>query len=383
MQRYVIAEPPEATLGVLEDALDLVDFGIILLNRDLRARLINRRLIEMWSVPPELLATPPSFRDLLNDGAARGRYAVPAAEMPDYLDQREAQVRAGSIPPILLDVAGRRRILFSCVTCADGGRALTYIDITSELRQETSDAVARISAERRFSSETLEDQASHLASLAEAAEESAQNAERARCLLEHEIAERRQLEIKLRQMAAIDALTGALSRAELLRSAQHELEVGQLAEKKLTVLMLDVDHFKAINDSFGHAGGDRALETLVGTLRPGIRQIDLLGRLGGEEFAIVLPDTPPAAAERVAERLRVLVEGASIPFGDRLIRMTVSIGLADQLETDRSIEQVIARADDALYRAKHAGRNRVIRDHRSTAPDTVVSGRGESAHCAW
>jgi two-component system cell cycle response regulator len=158
-----------------------------------------------------------------------------------------------------------------------------------------------------------------------------------------------------------------LNRVELLASAQRALEEGQDAGLKLVVLMLDVDHFKAINDQFGHAGGDRALEHLVAALRSGIRQIDLLGRLGGEEFAIVLPDTPASSAEMVAERLRARVAEMSVRFGDQCIRMTISLGLALQLDTDRSVEQVIARADDALYRAKRNGRNQVVADHRPPA----------------
>jgi diguanylate cyclase (GGDEF)-like protein len=132
-------------------------------------------------------------------------------------------------------------------------------------------------------------------------------------------------------------------------------------------LMIDVDHFKAINDRFGHAGGDGALRHLVALLRAGTRQIDLLGRLGGEEFCVVLTDTPAAPAEGVAERLRAQVAEVPTMFGDRLIPMTISVGLAIQLETETKIEQVIARADDALYRAKRTGRNRVVEDQRPAA----------------
>jgi len=115
------------------------------------------------------------------------------------------------------------------------------------------------------------------------------------------------------------------------------------------------------------AGGDRALRPLTATLGAGIRPTDLLGRLGGEEFAIVLTDTPPSPAEGVAERLRARVAEAPIVFGDRFIPMAISIGLATQLDTDTSIEQVIARADGALYSAKRDGRNQVIKDQPSGA----------------
>lgn len=367
LPRFLMSEPTEAFLNALGDVLDLVDFGIILLNSDLRACFINRRLGEIWNIQPALLETAPTFRELLENAAANDWYGVAEADLPAYLDAREAEVRAGSIPPTLLDLSDDRRILFRCTACANGRRILTYADISHELRLGADDAVARASAELRFNSEVLEDQATHLAELAEAADENARKAETARRLLEHEIEERRKLEAKLRQLATTDGLTGALNRAEFLASAQRQLEASQAAGEVLGLLMLDVDHFKAINDSFGHAGGDRALEHLSALLRSGVRQIDLLGRLGGEEFAIMLPGTPPSTAEIVAERLRARVADTPIPFGDRLIPMTLSIGLAHRLETDRSIDQVIARADHALYRAKDRGRNQVVRDRRPEA----------------
>ncbi|MEA2737433.1 MAG: hypothetical protein QOH05_740 [Acetobacteraceae bacterium] len=367
MPRYLISEPADSILKALGDALDLVDFGIVLLGPDLRARFINRRFGEIWNIDPAILATTPTFRELLEYAASRGWYAVAAADLAGYVDEREAEVRDGTTAPTLIDLSDQRRMLYRCIACADGGRILTYADISRELRREASNAVARLSAEQRFTSETLEDQAAYLATLAEAAEASAHQAEAARVLLASEIVERRLLEITLRRLATTDGLTGALNRVELLASAQRALEEGQDAGLKLVVLMLDVDHFKAINDQFGHAGGDRALEHLVAALRSGIRQIDLLGRLGGEEFAIVLPDTPASSAEMVAERLRARVAEMSVRFGDQCIRMTISLGLALQLDTDRSVEQVIARADDALYRAKRNGRNQVVADHRPPA----------------
>jgi diguanylate cyclase (GGDEF)-like protein len=367
MPRYLISEPAEAILRTLGDVLDMVDFGIVLLNQDLRVRFINRRAEAMWNAPPTLLASALTFRELLDAAAADSWYGMEEADLTAYLDTREADVRAGSVPPVVIDLADGRHILFRCVASADGGRILTYADITPELRREAADAVARVNAELRFNSEIMEDQAAHLATLAEAAEESAHKAEHARVLLEREIAERRQLEIRLRRLATTDGLTGALNRAELLAAAQREIDANWVEGRKLVALMIDVDHFKAINDRFGHAGGDRALEQLVVLLRAGIRQVDLLGRLGGEEFAIVLPDTPPGAAEGVAERLRAHVAETPIGFNEKLIPMTISIGLAAQLETDRSIEQIIVRADDALYRAKRGGRNQVATDRQPEA----------------
>ena len=367
MPCILIDEPPEVLNVALAEALDVVDFAIILFNSDMRLRFVNRRFAELWQLPAILQITPPTLRQLLDHGGANEWYDIPAADLPAFLDARERAIRAGSIPPVVIDFADRRRMLFQCVACADGGRILTYTDISLELRREASDAVVRVNAELRFNTEVLEDQASYLVSLAETAAENAQKAEQARILLENEIAERQQLEIKLRVLATTDGLTGALNRREFLACAQRAFESVRRAGQSLVVLMIDVDHFKAINDRFGHAGGDYALQYLVATLRDDIRDIDFLGRLGGEEFAIALTGTQPAAADAVAERLCAQVAGGGLMFGGQLIPMTISIGLAVQQESDGSIEQVMTRADDALYRAKRGGRNQVVKDRQPAA----------------
>jgi len=362
MPQFLISEPAEAILSVLGDALDLVDVGILLLNRDMRARFINRRLEEMFHLPPTLMASGPAFRELLDHGAANVGFALPAYEQADYLNQRDAAVRAGSVPPTRIDLADGRRLSFCCTACPDGGRILTYADISQELRREAREAAEQINAELRFSSETMEEQAAYLASLAEGADESARVAEAAKRALEREIIERCRLEDELRRLATTDGLTGALNRAACMASGQRAVEYAREAGQNLAVLMLDVDHFKAINDGYGHAGGDLALRHLVATLRAGIRDCDVVGRLGGEEFAVVLPTATIEVAETVAERLRSRVAETPLEHGDRVIEMTVSVGLAIQRETDRGIEQLIARADAALYQAKRSGRNRVVKE---------------------
>jgi two-component system, cell cycle response regulator len=219
-----------------------------------------------------------------------------------------------------------------------------------------------MTAEMRFSNEMLEQQAASLASLAEETDENVRKSEEARLALEFEVGERRKLEAQLRIMATTDGLTGALNRSEFLALGKVAVERQRKPGQSLAVLMVDVDHFKAINDRFGHAGGDHALRHLVNSLREEIRSSDLLGRLGGEEFAVLLAGTLPEAAGQVAERLRSRVAGASLAYQGRLIEMTVSIGLAIRDKMDRNIEQIMARADAALYRAKADGRNRVAED---------------------
>ena len=234
--------------------------------------------------------------------------------------------------------------------------------------QHEAELVAdKTAAELRFNSELLEQQAAYLATIAEEAEESGRKIEAARLTLEQEIAERRQLESQLRHLATTDGLTGALNRAGFIVAAESAMEQPCWFGRQHAVLILDVDHFKTINDKYGHAGGDLALQHLVATLRSAIRRTDLLGRLGGEEFAVVLPDATPGLADRMAERLRGRVAEASVPYGDRLIEMTISVGLATKHASDRTFGQLLARADAALYRAKGGGRNRVVRDYLGVA----------------
>ena len=362
MHHFLIAEPNETMLRMLTDALNCVDIGIILLNRDMRVRFINDRQIELFDLPQALLSTGPHFRDLVAFAAANGRIEMPSDEMDELIAERVDAVRAGSIRPTRLTLANEVRVLFSCKPCSDGGRVLTYAEISQELNREAQHAVENVTAELRFRTEMLEEQGAYLASLAEAADESARKVEIARLDLENEIAERRNLEKDLRRLATTDGLTGVLNRSALLAAGQREMTWVRPVGQAVVLLMIDVDHFKRINDRYGHAGGDRALQHLVAMLRFGLREGDLLGRLGGEEFAVVLRSGSAEIAEVVAERLRSRVEVEHMAFGDQIIEMTISIGLAVQQAADQSIERLMARADAALYDAKRSGRNRVKKD---------------------
>jgi diguanylate cyclase (GGDEF)-like protein len=160
-----------------------------------------------------------------------------------------------------------------------------------------------------------------------------------------------------------DFLTGAWSRRAFFEIAGRELARGSRTGRRLSLLLLDVDHFKSINDTFGHAAGDQVLVDVVLNTRTAIRNIDYFARIGGEEFAALLPDTDQAPALTVAERLRETM-GRPASAGDgtanaALPGYTVSIGLATQRDTE-SIEDLMRRADAALYRAKASGRNCVF-----------------------
>jgi diguanylate cyclase (GGDEF)-like protein len=269
-------------------------------------------------------------------------------------------MRAGPINVGFLTLRNGTRLRLRAVRRGDQGWLLTLTDPAGPAPPSPDDAV-QLAVELRFNNETLESQAAYLASLAEAADANAQAAEEARRQLEREIAERRQLEQQLRQMATTDALTGAMNRGHFLTLGQREVSRVQALGLGLAVVMLDVDHFKMINDQHGHPAGDAALQHLVGLLRAGTRRVDLLGRMGGEEFAVVLPAVTDDIAMEIAERLRAMVARAKLTHGGTEITMTISLGVASLSRDEATLETCLARADAALYAAKHGGRNRVMR----------------------
>lgn len=173
-----------------------------------------------------------------------------------------------------------------------------------------------------------------------------------------------QLSVQLEHIAGIDPLTRLFNRRTFLKACEKELEFSTRRLRPFSILMIDLDHFKSINDRYGHALGDAALVAAVTSMQDSIRGSDILARWGGEEFAALLPNASLESAHVVAERIRANVERCELPLGgpgpdgELFVTMTVSIGLAtcDEPET---IQSVMARADQSLYLAKNAGRNRV------------------------
>jgi diguanylate cyclase (GGDEF)-like protein len=161
-------------------------------------------------------------------------------------------------------------------------------------------------------------------------------------------------------LARVDRLTGLPNRRHVEEQLTRLIHGSHRHAQPLGLLMIDVDHFKAVNDSHGHAAGDEVLRVLAAQMASSLRGEDILGRWGGEEFLALLPNTAPEAAMAVAERLRCAVSGASIKLADgRSIAVTVSIGCASTT-TGAPADELLAIADQALYRAKKLGRNRVI-----------------------
>jgi diguanylate cyclase (GGDEF)-like protein/PAS domain S-box-containing protein len=175
-----------------------------------------------------------------------------------------------------------------------------------------------------------------------------------------DVTQRRQLEEELKILATTDFLTGLSNRRHFLGAAVLAMESFRRYHRPLALLTLDIDHFKKINDTYGHATGDQVLVAVADTLRSVLRSADLCGRFGGEEFVCLLPETTETEARIVAERLRRSLAEQSVAAAEGTVRFTASIGLTVADIGDVSVESLLQRADAAMYEAKKAGRNRVV-----------------------
>jgi diguanylate cyclase (GGDEF)-like protein len=192
--------------------------------------------------------------------------------------------------------------------------------------------------------------------------------------------QRSQRHAQLLNDSRFDAKTGLLNAGTWEREAGNEVNRAARTRTSLAVALIDVDNFKVINDTYGHLAGDKALKELSRTIQIFLREYDLVGRFGGEEFALLLPQTDEDDARRVAERMRAHI--AEMPFdvgdiaGSEIIRLTVSIGVAALGTTGRQLTELLATADAALYRAKHGGRNQVWVTTDTASTPAYVDSRG-------
>jgi diguanylate cyclase (GGDEF)-like protein/PAS domain S-box-containing protein len=175
----------------------------------------------------------------------------------------------------------------------------------------------------------------------------------------NDITERKQMEIELERLATTDALTGAYNRRFFMEMAEKDIARFRRYAFPLSLIMFDLDHFKKINDTYGHGAGDRVL-TLTGELAlQHLRNSDYLGRLGGEEFGVVLVECTLEQAGEVAQRLRQSIQAAAIEQDGQTIQFTASFGVAEIIEGE-DLARLLARADESLYQAKNSGRNQVM-----------------------
>lgn len=174
-----------------------------------------------------------------------------------------------------------------------------------------------------------------------------------------DVTERKRAEALLLELATTDGLTGLANRRHFMERGGAELGRARRTGQQVSCIMFDVDHFKKVNDTFGHDAGDAVLKALAKTARETLRGIDVLGRLGGEEFAALLPETGLEAALQAAERLRVAVADMGLVHGGAPLAVTMSLGVAQAAGAEETLDSLLKRADEALYEAKQSGRNRV------------------------
>lgn len=175
-----------------------------------------------------------------------------------------------------------------------------------------------------------------------------------------DVSEHKQLENQLLALSRTDGLTGVYNRGYFMDKSEEVINMMRRYQRPASMMIADLDRFKTINDNYGHHAGDLALKIFTDVCRQQIRESDILGRLGGEEFGLMLPETTIHQAQVLAERIRQAIAAVEIPFDDRTFGITVSIGLVELGAEDTSLQEVMRRADVAMYQAKARGRNQVV-----------------------
>lgn len=291
-------------LEALRAALDNIQQGIILLDPMLNAQFMNQAVRNLWKVSDEQANRKPPYVELVTDVRETGVFDVPSQELGKFISDRIAIARAGDPTPMDLPHADGRIIRSQCAVLPNGGRMLTYTEVT--------DLVHRA--------------------------------------------------IQLEELATIDSLTGVYNRRQFNRLAEAEWSRFQRYHHPLSVLLLDIDFFKQINDQYGHDVGDRAIAHVAMLCREEKRATDVLGRIDGDEFMLLLPETILMQARVVAERLLENVCQRCLHSDECAtdIPLKVSIGLAEATLSMSSFAALVKMADQALYRAKAVGRNCII-----------------------
>jgi diguanylate cyclase (GGDEF)-like protein len=298
-----LAADTAAELSALRTIVDDLQYGVVVLDKDRRAQFVNRAFRRFWRVPDELADGRQTFVKLMYHGRGIKAYAVSADKLGDYIAKQLELIRAGDDRPLSIRLTNGEVVQFRCKALPNGGRLLTYGNV------------------------------SELADQAEA----------------------------LERLACVDGLTGLNNRRHFLTLAESEWSRFQRYQRPLALLMIDIDFFKSVNDTYGHDAGDAVLKAVAESLNRSKRSSDIAGRLGGEEFALILPEATPDRAIAAAERYRTLIGGRPIIAIGRQISVTVSVGVGIAETGMCGFEDLLKRADVALYDAKNSGRNRVAR----------------------
>lgn len=292
-----------AELAALRTIVDDLQNGVVVLDKNRRAQFVNRAFRRFWRVPDELADSRQTFVKLMYHGRGIRSYAVSAEKLGEYVAKQLELIRAGDDRPLSIRLANGEVVEFRCKALPGGGRLLTY---------------------------------GNVGELADRAE-------------------------SLERLACVDGLTGLNNRRHFLALAENEWSRFQRYGRPLALLMIDIDFFKSVNDTYGHDAGDAVLKAVAESLHRSKRSSDIAGRLGGEQFALILPEATIDRAVSAAERYRTLIGGRPIIAMGRQISVTVSIGVGIAEADMSGFEDLLKRADVALYEAKNSGSNRVSR----------------------
>jgi diguanylate cyclase (GGDEF)-like protein len=285
-------------LTSLRAALDQSEVGVVLLDAEMRAQFINRAFRRLWRLPDEFVARKPAFVGLMYHGRNAKTFTTPANQI-DFIAEQTALIRAGTERPVDIRLANGEVVRSRCKVLDDGGRMVTYGNVSDLVR-------------------TAEEMA---------------------------------------DLAMKDTLTGIFNRRHFMARLESEWKRFRRYGHPLSLLILDIDHFKSINDRFGHDVGDDVIIAVARLCETQTRDSDVAARIGGEEFAIVLPETDLDEARVAAERLRVAVTAQPFDTSAGPLTVTISVGTALADTNAGGIADIIKRADEALYAAKRGGRN--------------------------
>jgi diguanylate cyclase (GGDEF)-like protein len=311
-------------LLALRAIVDDLDYGIVVLDQDRRVRFMNRAFRRFWRVPDGFAESGLTFVRLMYHGRGAAAYAVRHERLGDYVEKQLDLIRTGEERSLTMRLANGEVLQFKCKALRDGGRLLTYGNVSDLVRQ----------------AEALE------------------------------------------QLASVDSMTGLNNRRHFRTLAEAEWSRFRRYGRPLALLMIDIDLFKSINDSYGHDIGDEVIKSVAGILQTHKRVSDIVGRLGGEEFALLLPEATLDNAAAAGDRLRQLVAGHAVAVEGRRIPVTISAGASVCDANTSGIDELLKQADVALYEAKRTGRNRVCR-FGPVAGDAAEGGAYAPSNCSF